>query len=302
MSNLVEIPVSLLKVSDFNVRKTNIVHKAFDENIKSLGVIQPLTVRRVNGKFEVVIGQSRFNAGKKAGAETLPCEVRQMTDTEAIVASLSENIARHNLAPLDKAIAIAQLLGQNELLKDYATPRAGHGETTYTERELAKRLGVTDTTVDRWLEPLRLQPETRELVEAGAVAKKVAEKIRKKAKTPEEEVELANEFAKVDVGLKPGEKGALPEREGVALLNKDLSKEELIEELGAIRDPSRVEKEPKEDSDEEDDWGPEIDHVVIDGHKVTDPNLIKRLNAYGIRLADYAEEMLKCWLDAQGLL
>ncbi len=301
MSNLVEIPISLLKVSPFNVRKTNAVHKAFDENIKSLGVVQPLTVRRVSAEYEIVIGQSRFNAAKKAGVQTLPCEVRQMTDTEAMVASLSENITRHDLTRLDKARAVAQLLGRNDLLKDYATPRAGHGETTYTERELAKRLGVTDTTVDRWLAPLRLRPETQELVDKGVVAINVADKIRKKAKTPEEEVELAKEFAKVDAGLKPGEKGALPEREGVALLNKDLPKKELIEELGAICDPPSVEEELRDDSDEEPDaWGRHINHVIIDGYTVTDAGLINRLNAYGLCLADHAEEMLKCWLDAKG--
>ena len=95
-------------------------------------------------------------------------------------------------------------------------------------------MGVDSSTVSKWLEPLRLQAETRQLVDEKAVAIKVATKIRTYAQTPEDEVEIAREFAKVDVGLKPGEKGVLPEREAVALLNEDLPKEKIIETLKAI--------------------------------------------------------------------
>ena len=190
-------------------------------------------------------------------------------------ASFSENIARHDLTPTDKAIAVAHLLGRNDLLKDYATPRAGDGKTTYTECELAKCLGVTDTTVDRWLEPLRLQPETWELVEERAVAIKVAEKIRKNAKTPEDEVELAKAFAEAE--SKPFEKRTIPERDAMELLNQEIPKEELIEKLEKIRDPPYVPPEPEEPEPIPEDWE-DYSVVVIDGCRVDDPELLDRIN------------------------
>ncbi len=298
MSRSVDLKISELKDSPFNVRKTYVQDEEFEANIKSLGVLEPLIVRKVDEGYEVIVGQCRFEAAKKAGIERIRCSVcglHDMSDREAMLASLSENIARHDLTPLDKAIAVAQLLGSHELLKDNATPRAGHGETTYTERELARCLGVNDTTVDRWLKPLRLQPETRELVEKKAVPMKVAAKIRKKAKTPRDEVEVAQEFAKVDVGLKPGEKGVLPEREAVALLNKDLPKEKIIETLKAKRDPPHPPKEEKE----ADEWVP-IESVTIDRFVVTDASIIALFNKHKIRPADHAQDILKAWLEKKG--
>ena len=194
----------------------------------------------------------------------------------------------------DKAIAVAQLLGRSDLLKDDTPPRA-RPKKTYTEHELATHMGVAESTIGHWLEPLLLQPETRELVEKGTLAIKVADKIRKKAKTPEEEVELAQEFAKVDVNLKPGEKGALPEREAVALLNKDLSKEELIETLKAIV-IRHIHRKRKKEDDEADEWVP-IESVTIDECVVTDPSIIALFNKYQIQPAAHAQDILRTWLE-----
>jgi ParB/RepB/Spo0J family partition protein len=298
-----DIPISMLEVSPFNVRDDLVEDKKFEANIESLGVLQPLVVRPANDGYEVVIGQNRFKAAKKAGASKIRCEIREMSDADAMVASLSENVLRKNLSRMDKAIAVARLIGQYDLLEKHGVKRDLRLEAPYSSAAaLSKKLGVSKTAVNQWLEPLRLQPETQELVERHVLPVNVARKARQVSETPEEEVELAKGIAEVNEGVAPAEKKVLPEPEAMSLLSKSLPKEEIIAKLDAMRDPEPTE-EPKEDSEEErDDWGPEIDHVVIDGHEVTDPNLIKRLNAYGIRLADHAEEMLKCWLDARGFV
>jgi ParB/RepB/Spo0J family partition protein len=307
MSNLVEIPISLLKVSSFNVRKTNIVHKAFDENIKSLGVIQPLTVRRVNAEYEIVIGQSRFKAAKKAGAETLACEVREMTDIEAMIASLSENIARNDITAIDKAVVIAQLLGRDDLLSARGVLREGSYDPL-TVRALAAIIGVGKSTIDAWLEPLRLQPETMVLVEEKAVPLHVATKIRRTAKTPEDEVELAQEVAKVDEDARasgritgPQSRKLVPETKLIELLNKPVPKEKIVDTLKTMRDTPIVRKpaEPEEEEVVPDDWVA-YSYVTIGGHRITDEKLVDRLNRNYIRVAEHAEDMLKLWLDLRG--
>ena len=297
-----DIPISRLTVSPFNVRDKLVEDKKFEANIKSLGVLQPLVVRPVNDEYEVVIGQNRFKAAKKAGVSSIHCEIREMSDADVMVASLSENVLRKNLSPMDKAIATARLIGQYELLEAHGVKRDLRLEAPYSSAAaLSKKLGVSKMAISQWLEPLRLQPATQELIERHDLPVNVGRKIRQVSETPKEEVELAKAFAEVNAGAAPAEKKTLPESEAMPLLSKSLPKEEIIATVNAMRDPEPTE-EPKEDSDEEPDaWGPEIDHVVIDGHKVTDAGLIKRLNAYGIRLADHAEEMLKCWLDEKEL-
>jgi ParB/RepB/Spo0J family partition protein len=299
MTKSLDIQISMLKVSDFNVRQDLVEDEKFEANIKSLGVLQPLVVRPAGDEYEVVIGQNRFKAAKKAGASKIRCEIREMGDADVMVASLSENVLRKNLSPMDKAIATACLIGRCDLLEANSVKRDFRLEAPYSSAgALSKKLGVSKTAVNQWLEPLRLQPATQELVERHVLPVNVARKARQVSETPEEEVELAKGIAEVNEGVAPAEKKVFPEPEAMSLLSKPHPKEKIIARLNAKRDPEPTE-EPKEDFDEEpDDWH-EIDHVDIDGHKVTDADLIKRLNLFNIHLADYAEEMLKCWLDAR---
>jgi ParB family chromosome partitioning protein len=145
------IKVKNLKVSPFNVRKdmgSKESELSMTDNVKELGILQDLVVRPTgNGDYEVVIGQNRLEAAKKAGLKSVPCNVRRMSDEEAVLASLSENLVRRDLTILDRANAIDQVLDQ-------------YG---YTHQSLAKKLGLKNrSAIDYMLEPLKWQPETQE--------------------------------------------------------------------------------------------------------------------------------------------
>jgi ParB/RepB/Spo0J family partition protein len=337
MSRSADLKISDLKVSTFNVRKKPVQDEEFDANIKSLGVLEPLVVRRVGKDYEVIVGQCRFEAAKKAGIDRIRCNVHEagdMSDAEAVLASFSENVARCDLTVTERAIALAQLLGQDKLLENVEEFRSTGITPPLTETELAERMGLTTSSISDYLEPLRLQPKTRELLEKGEIPQAVAVQIRQYAKTPQDEVEIAQAFAETDEGKAGSEKRILNKQAGVAFFKdaraKEIPKEKIIEELRAMRD-SHYEPEPepassKEVSEEEQEpiidvpkdvhdpanvepeeekeeppagWVP-IESVTIDGCVVTDTSIIALFNKHKKRPADHAQDILKAWLEKRG--
>jgi ParB/RepB/Spo0J family partition protein len=257
MSRSADLKISDLKVSTFNVRKKPVQDEEFDANIKSLGVLEPLVVRRVGKDYEVIVGQCRFEAAKKAGIDRIRCNVHEagdMSDAEAVLASFSENVARCDLTVTERAIALAQLLGQDKLLENVEEFRSTGITPPLTETELAERMGLTTSSISDYLEPLRLQPKTRELLEKGEIPQAVAVQIRQYAKTPQDEVEIAQAFAETDEGKAGSEKRILNKQAGVAFFKdaraKEIPKEKIIEELRAMRD-SHYEPEPEPASSKE---------------------------------------------------
>jgi len=79
------------------------------ESIKQSGVLHPIIVRPSNGKFELVAGWRRWKASRKAGLETIPATVRELTDEQAEEIRLVENLQREDVHPLDEAAGIQKL-------------------------------------------------------------------------------------------------------------------------------------------------------------------------------------------------
>ena len=109
-----KIPFDQLKPNDYNPRKL-FRGAAIDElgkSIKKNGLIEPLVVRQLkNGKYEVVAGMRRYHALKELKTNEVECHVRELTDAEAKLVSLIENIQRENLTPMEEARAYAINLG-----------------------------------------------------------------------------------------------------------------------------------------------------------------------------------------------
>lgn len=84
------------------------------ESIASQGLINPITVRPVGDKFEIVAGNRRFRACKMAGIILIPCVVRTMTDYEVLSLRAHENLFRDDIDPVDEAIYIGKLVGEDE--------------------------------------------------------------------------------------------------------------------------------------------------------------------------------------------
>lgn len=130
-------------------------------SIKERGVIQPIRVKPADrpGHYEIIAGERRWRASKVAGKETIPCVVVDgLTDFEVRLEALIENIQRRNLTPIEKALAIKDLIEHSK-------------ETTgkaLTLEEVGRRLGYGKARVHQLLSILRLPNEMRQaFCEAG---------------------------------------------------------------------------------------------------------------------------------------
>lgn len=105
-----EIELEKLFIGKCNVRRGLGDISELVESIKQVGILEPLIVRPApHNKFEVVVGNRRYNAAKIVGLKSVPCIVREMDDDEAIVASLTENIQRGDITEEEVVIAFKTL-------------------------------------------------------------------------------------------------------------------------------------------------------------------------------------------------
>ena len=150
-SELLEVPVASIRPSPFQPRRH------FDEealvtlaaSIRELGVLQPVLVRPASeGTYELVAGERRWRAAKRAGLQTVPALVRDVADDASIEQALVENIHRQDLNPLEEAAAYQQLIEDFQLTHD----------------ELATRVGKSRAAVTNTLRLLQLPPAIQRLV------------------------------------------------------------------------------------------------------------------------------------------
>ena len=102
-------------------------------SIKSIGIVQPITVRAIEeGKYEIIAGERRFRASKIAGAETIPAYIRKTEDESLLELTLIENIQREDLNAIEVAISYQRLLDECKLTQDGLSERVGKKRTTIT--------------------------------------------------------------------------------------------------------------------------------------------------------------------------
>ena len=100
-------------------------------SIRSIGIVQPITVRSVDGgKYEIIAGERRFRASKLAGLETIPAYIRKTEDESLLELALSENIQREDLNAIEVAISYQRLLDECRLTQDALSERVGKKRTT----------------------------------------------------------------------------------------------------------------------------------------------------------------------------
>jgi ParB family chromosome partitioning protein len=152
-SMLQEIPIGRLRPNPRQPRDH------FDEealaslaaSIKELGVLQPVLVRPVGDEFELVAGERRWRAAKRAGLQTIPALVRDTTDDASLEQALVENLHREDLNPLEEAAAYQQLL------EDFGL----------THEELAARMGKSRAAITNTLRLFQLPAGIQRLVAEG---------------------------------------------------------------------------------------------------------------------------------------
>lgn len=138
---------------------TNQPRKYFDpEKIEELalsiekhGVIQPILVRESESGFEIVAGERRFRAARKAGLKVVPCIVRELNDEQNMLIALIENMQREDLNPIEEARGISNIISTYGL----------------TQEEVSKSVGKSRPYIANSLRLLKLADEVQELLAAG---------------------------------------------------------------------------------------------------------------------------------------
>lgn len=101
------------------------------DSIKELGIIQPITLRKMeNDKYQIIAGERRFRASQLAGKSTIPAYILKADDEDTMEMALIENIQREDLNALEIALAYQQLIEQHNLSQEQLSKRVGKGRTT----------------------------------------------------------------------------------------------------------------------------------------------------------------------------
>jgi ParB family chromosome partitioning protein len=152
------------------------------ESIRTKGLLQPISVRRVDGgdRFMIVAGERRWQAARDAGLSTITCIVfdRELPAGELLALQCIENLLRENLTRTEQAKAFRTLLTVNN----------------WTQAELARELGVSQPTISQSLDLLELPEEVQAQVDSGKLASSVASKIAAEIEDPAEQRALADRF------------------------------------------------------------------------------------------------------------
>lgn len=134
-SNIIDIPVEQIEENPFQPR-TDFEEEALSElaqSIRTYGLIQPITVRRLSDQnYQIISGERRWRATKRAGLKEIPAYIRLADDQEMLEMALVENIQREELNPIEVAISYQRLLDECALSHDQLSDRVGKKRSTIT--------------------------------------------------------------------------------------------------------------------------------------------------------------------------
>jgi ParB family chromosome partitioning protein len=153
---LSEIPVTAIAPNP-NQPRVHFDEEALGEladSIAQVGLLQPILVRRVDDGYQLIAGERRWRAARRAGLTTVPAVVRLSDDTSAVEEALIENLHREDLTALEEAAAYLQLIEDFDLTHD----------------DVAKRIGKSRSSVTNTLRLLGLPPEVQRLLADGKLS------------------------------------------------------------------------------------------------------------------------------------
>jgi ParB family chromosome partitioning protein len=145
IGSIVELDITSIEVNPFQPR-TNFSEESLQElasSIRELGIIQPITVRKLEfNKYQLVSGERRYRASKLVGLETIPAYIRIANDQESLEMALVENIQRQDLDPIEIALSYQRLIDEINL----------------TQEQMSERVGKKRSTITNYLRLLKLDP------------------------------------------------------------------------------------------------------------------------------------------------
>ena len=150
MPKIIEIDLDKIEFSpsqpriEYNDEKINELANSIKEN----GLIQPIIVKKNENKYQIIAGHRRFLAFKRLNKESIPAIVKNNLNNEEII-TLTENLIRENLNPLEIAFTLENILNK-KIVK--------------TQAELAKTLGINESTVSRYLKLIKLPEKIKQYI------------------------------------------------------------------------------------------------------------------------------------------
>lgn len=145
VGNIIELDIEAIEINPFQPR-SNFNEESLKElatSIRELGVIQPITVRKLDfNKYQLISGERRLRASKLVGLATVPAYIRIANDNESLVMALVENIQRHDLDPIEIALSYQRLMDEIQL----------------TQEQMSERVGKKRSTIANYLRLLKLDP------------------------------------------------------------------------------------------------------------------------------------------------
>ena len=153
--------VTMVRISEVEPNAAQ-PRKAFDpaeletlaESLNQYGMIQPITVRMVDGMYQIITGERRWRAARMAGLSEVPVIIITADDKKAVELALVENIQRSDLNPIEEAMGFAALIEEYGL----------------TQEEAAKRIGKSRSAVTNSLRLLNLPESVRKMIENGDIS------------------------------------------------------------------------------------------------------------------------------------
>ncbi|HEY8387371.1 MAG TPA: ParB/RepB/Spo0J family partition protein [Parasegetibacter sp.] len=155
-TGIVRIPLSSIEANPKNPRH-DFEEQALKElasSIKMHDVIQPVTVSKMpDGKYRLIAGERRFRAAKLAGLKDIPAYIRQANDQQLLELALLENLQRENLNAIEIGLSYKRMMD----------------ELSFTQEQVAERMGKDRTTVTNYIRLLKLPPDIQVAVRSGEI-------------------------------------------------------------------------------------------------------------------------------------
>ncbi|KOS07913.1 chromosome partitioning protein ParB [Flavobacterium akiainvivens] len=157
VGNIIELEIESIEINPFQPR-SNFNEETLQElstSIKELGVIQPITVRKMEyNKYQLISGERRLRASKLAGLTHVPAYIRIANDNDSLVMALVENIQRHDLDPIEIALSYQRLIDEIQL----------------TQEQMSDRVGKKRSTIANYLRLLKLDPVIQTGIRDGFIS------------------------------------------------------------------------------------------------------------------------------------
>ena len=180
------------------------------ESIKVHGVLQPIIVSKKGDYYQIIAGERRWRASKKAGLKTIPVIVREYDEKKTREVALIENLQRQDLNAIETAKAIKELMEEHSL----------------TQEEISKTLGKSRSAIANTLRILNLDERVQELVSSGKISEGHARTLAS-IPSPQKQYKLAMDIINLDLNVREAEERSKLAKEETTLKTKSKKKESL---------------------------------------------------------------------------